>query len=126
MRTPLWIAVSLNAVNIVLDAVLIFGLGPFPALGIAGAAWATAASQWMGAVWALLAVPLSGSGRRPSEGGGHRVVCEADGRERVEENAAAFPRSRVPPVVSGREGSAVDLLQINPGTKVTLSMNLAE
>ncbi len=56
MRTPLWIAVGSNALNAALDAVLIFGLGPVPALGIAGAAWATTASQWVGAAWALAAV----------------------------------------------------------------------
>ena len=56
MKTPLWIAVSVNAVNIVLDAIFIFGAGPIPPLGIAGAAWATVASHWLGAVWALLAL----------------------------------------------------------------------
>jgi MATE family multidrug resistance protein len=56
MRTPLRIAVTINALNILLDAVLIFGLGPIPALGIAGAAWATVASHWLGAAWGLLAV----------------------------------------------------------------------
>ena len=56
MRTPLAIALSLNALNIALDAVLIFGLGPIPAFGIAGAAWASVVSQWLGAFWALDAV----------------------------------------------------------------------
>lgn len=56
MRTPLWIAVGLNVVNIGLDAVLITGVGPFPAMGIAGAAVASAAAQWLGALWALWAV----------------------------------------------------------------------
>jgi MATE family multidrug resistance protein len=56
MKTPLRVAVSINLLNIVLDAVLIFGVGPIPAMGIAGAAWATAASHWVGAVWALLAL----------------------------------------------------------------------
>lgn len=56
MRTPLWIAASVNLVNVVLDALLIFGAGPLPALGVAGAAWATSASQVVGALWAVLAV----------------------------------------------------------------------
>lgn len=55
MRTPFWIAVSVNLVNVLLDALLIFGAGPVPALGVAGAAWATSASQIAGAVWAVLA-----------------------------------------------------------------------
>jgi MATE family multidrug resistance protein len=56
MRTPLAIALAQNALNIALDAVLIFGLGPIPALGIAGAAWASVVSQWLGALWAIDAV----------------------------------------------------------------------
>ncbi len=55
MRTPFWIAVSLNGMNIALDGVLIFGAGPIPAFGLRGAAWATVVSQWFGATWALLA-----------------------------------------------------------------------
>ena len=50
MRTPLKIAVLVNALNIGLDAVLIFGVGPVPPLGIAGAAAASVVSQWVGAV----------------------------------------------------------------------------
>jgi len=53
MRTPLAIAVVQNALNIALDAVLIPGLGPVPAFGIAGAAWASVLSQWLGALWAI-------------------------------------------------------------------------
>lgn len=56
MRTPLRIALAINALNIVLDALLIFGWGPIPALGVAGAAWATTASHWLGGIWATLAV----------------------------------------------------------------------
>jgi len=56
MRTPLAIALAQNALNIVLDAVLIFGLGPIPAFGIAGAAWASVVSQWLGALWSIDAV----------------------------------------------------------------------
>jgi len=65
MRTPLRIAVTVNVLNVALDALLIFGAGPVPALGVAGAAWATSASQVAGAVWAVAAVrgllgPVSG------------------------------------------------------------------
>ena len=56
MRTPFRIAVAVNVVNVVLDALLIFGAGPIPALGVAGAAWATSASQIVGALWAVTAV----------------------------------------------------------------------
>jgi MATE family multidrug resistance protein len=53
MKTPLWIATGMSLLNIALDAVLIFGLGPIPALGIAGAAWATVVSQGLAAVVAI-------------------------------------------------------------------------
>ncbi len=56
MRTPLWIAVSINVLNIALDALLIVGFGAIPALGIAGAAWASVIAQWLGAIWAVAAV----------------------------------------------------------------------
>ncbi len=56
MKTPLKIAVGLNTINILLDAVLIFGLGPVPAFGVAGAALASTISQWIGAIWAVRAV----------------------------------------------------------------------
>jgi multidrug resistance protein, MATE family len=53
MHTPLKVAVAVNVLNIALDALLIFGYGPFPAMGIAGAALASVISQWLGAAWVL-------------------------------------------------------------------------
>lgn len=56
MRTPLVIAVSVNVLNVVLDALWITGVGPFPAWGVAGAAAASAVSQVAGVAWAVLEV----------------------------------------------------------------------
>ncbi|NQU30819.1 MAG: MATE family efflux transporter, partial [Anaerolineae bacterium] len=50
MRTPLWIALGMNALNILLDWMMIFGIGPFPAMGVAGSALASTISQWLGAL----------------------------------------------------------------------------
>lgn len=50
MKTPLWIALGINGLNIGLDALLIFGAGPMPAMGIEGAAAASSLSQWLGAI----------------------------------------------------------------------------
>lgn len=56
MRTPLWIALGINALNLVLDWILIFGYGPFPEMGVAGSALASTISQWLGALVGLVLV----------------------------------------------------------------------
>lgn len=52
-RTPMYIMALVNATNVVLNYILIFGVGPFPRLGITGAAIATAVAHVVGGVTAL-------------------------------------------------------------------------
>ena len=56
MKTPLWIALAINVLNIGLDALFIAGWGPVPGYGIAGAAAASVVAQWVGAAWAVWVV----------------------------------------------------------------------
>ena len=53
-RTPLKAAVLANAVNVVLDYVLIFGHFGFPELGVGGSAWGAAIGRAVGAVFMLI------------------------------------------------------------------------
>ncbi len=60
MKSPLWIALGVNALNVLLDWLMIFGNGPFPVMGVAGSALASTISQWLGALAGvgLIAVKL--------------------------------------------------------------------
>lgn len=51
-KTPLYVAIGMNLINLVLDPILIFGVG----LGVEGAAWATVIAQVFAAAWFLVLI----------------------------------------------------------------------
>lgn len=53
-QTPLRFLVYATIVNIILDPLLIIGVGPIPAMGVRGAAWATLVAQLISAVMAFV------------------------------------------------------------------------
>jgi putative MATE family efflux protein len=55
-RTPMWNTLAMNVWNVVVSFLLVFGVGPFPALGLAGAAWGTATARSLGGLLALQAL----------------------------------------------------------------------
>lgn len=58
--TPMWIMAVANVLNIILDPLFIYGLGPFPRMGVPGAALATVLAQ---AIAAAVSVYYLFSGR---------------------------------------------------------------
>lgn len=72
-RTPLVVAVAANGANVVLNLVLVYGVGPWRGLGLAGSAWGTLLAQ-LGAAAALVWVVVraarrEGASLRPDLGG---------------------------------------------------------
>ncbi|MDO9455400.1 MATE family efflux transporter [Nocardioides sp.] len=62
-RTPLVVAVGGNALNVVLNVVLVYGAGPVAGMGIAGSAWGSVAAQVASAA-ALAYVVVRGARRQ--------------------------------------------------------------
>jgi putative MATE family efflux protein len=61
-RVPMRIMAVSVAINVVLDPLLIFGVGPFPALGIEGAAIATVVSRAVATIAGLYVLLWTGAG----------------------------------------------------------------
>ena len=64
--TPVKVHLLAGGLNAALDPMLIFGFGPFPAMGVAGAAIATVFSQGVGAALAIAVLSRGKSGLRLS------------------------------------------------------------
>ena len=63
-RTPMKIGVAIIILNMALDPLLIFGIGPFPELGVAGASVATAFSMLVGMIVVLRKILTGALGYR--------------------------------------------------------------
>ncbi|MCS6860801.1 MAG: MATE family efflux transporter [Abditibacteriales bacterium] len=66
MWTPLWISGTVDVLNIVLDYMLIYGLGPLPRLGVNGAALAASLSRVVGACLCFWFLRRTAVWRHPS------------------------------------------------------------
>jgi putative MATE family efflux protein len=61
-RTPMWVTGAENVANVAVAYPLIFGLGPIPALGLAGAAWGLVVGRIIACVFSLTALRGRGAG----------------------------------------------------------------
>ncbi len=79
-RTPAFATILINACNVLLNYLLIFGHFGFPRLGMQGAGIATGISLFMG--WAFL-MTMTGRGLRPRSIFHTQVLAEADDSEKA-------------------------------------------
>jgi putative MATE family efflux protein len=69
--TPLWLAGATNVVNVVANWLFMFGPGPFPALGVPGAAVGTVIARGIGLAVTIAIVMRGGNVIRLPRGGWH-------------------------------------------------------
>lgn len=77
-RAPMVVTLVALAVNVGCNAVLIYGMGPVPALGVEGSGWATTIVRW--AMLLLLGGWIARSGLHPLAGAAWRLGRERAGR----------------------------------------------
>lgn len=98
-KTPSMLMAAAGFINAVLDPIFIFGLGPIPALGIQGAAWATVIAWGVGYFYLMYLLIIKKelvSGSLPS-----RPVMIASGREMMRIGVPAAGANMMTPLAAG-------------------------
>lgn len=98
-KTPSMLMAGAGALNAILDPLLIFGLGPIPGLGIAGAAWATVAAWSVGfcyLIYVLVVKEEMVSRHMPS-----RSVMRSSGRDMLRIGIPAAGANMMTPLAAG-------------------------
>jgi len=55
-KTPMFITLAMNVINLILSVTLAFGYGPFPAMGLVGVAWGSMIAETIGGIMSLTVV----------------------------------------------------------------------
>jgi len=98
-KTPSILMAGAGLINAVLDPIFIFGLGPIPAMGISGAAWATVIAWGVGYFYLMYILVIQKelvSGSLPS-----RPVMLSSGREMLRIGVPAAGANMMTPVAAG-------------------------
>ncbi len=98
-KTPSILMAAAGLINAILDPIFIFGLGPIPALGIQGAAWATIIAWGVGYFYLMYILVFQKqlvSGSLPS-----RPVMISSGREMLRIGVPAAGANMMTPLAAG-------------------------
>ena len=98
-KTPSILMAAAGLINAILDPILIFGLGPIPALGIQGAAWATVTAWGICYFYLMYILVIQKelvSGSMPS-----RPVMLSSGREMLRIGVPAAGANMMTPLAAG-------------------------
>jgi putative MATE family efflux protein len=98
-KTPSILMAAAGLINAILDPIFIFGLGPIPAMGIQGAAWATVIAWGVGYFYLMYILVIKKelvSGSLPS-----RPVMLSSGREMLRIGVPAAGANMMTPLAAG-------------------------